>query len=101
MKNLDARQNMLEFQRSSPAQDLADTKSFVGQASQDGNEAEPKSSSYALFTRSGVAVFKYCDSELLNLRSTLLVSFVRPETSWHGRIMSLVEMTRSAVSGPK
>ena len=64
MKDLhDGMQDMLEFQRSSPAQDLADTKSFVGQASQDGNEAKPKSSSYALFARSGVPVFKYSDSE--------------------------------------
>ena len=58
----DATQEMLEIQCSS-AQDLADTTSVVGQASQDANEAKPKSSSYALFTRSGVPVFKYSDSE--------------------------------------
>ena len=65
MKDLqDAMQDMLEIQRSSPAQDLAHTMSVVGQTSQDGNQAKPKSSSsYALFTRSGVPVFKYSDSE--------------------------------------
>ena len=54
---------MLEFQRSSPAQDLAHTMSVVGQISRDGNESKPESSGYALFTRSGVPVFKYSDSE--------------------------------------
>ena len=64
MKDLhDAMQDMLELQRSSPTQDLAHTISVVGQASQDGNEAKPNPSSYALFTRSGVPVFKYSDSE--------------------------------------
>ena len=64
MKDLhDATQDMLEFQRSSPGQDLVDTMPVVGQASQDGNEAKPKSSSYALFTWSGVPVFEYSDSE--------------------------------------
>ena len=64
MKDLhDGMQDMLEFQRSFPAQDLADTRSVAGQASQDGNEANPKSSSYALLARFGVPVFKYSDSE--------------------------------------
>ena len=67
MKDLhDAMQDMLEFQCSS-AQDLADTISVVGQASQDGNEAKPKSSSYSLFAQSGVPVFKYSDSEPLQV----------------------------------
>ena len=71
MKDLyDAAQDMLEFQRSSPAQDLAHTMSVVGQASQDGNEAKPTSSSYALFTRSGVPVFKYSDSEPSQVSAT-------------------------------
>ena len=64
MKDLhDATQDTLEFQRSSPVHDLANTMSAVGQVSQDGNEAKPKSSSYALFARFGVPVFKYSDSE--------------------------------------
>ena len=100
MKDLqDARQDMLDFQRSSPAQDLAHTMS---QASQDGNEAIPKSSSYMLclfglaFPCSSIAT-----QNLLKFRPTLLVSFVRPRTSWHEQMMSLVEMARSAVPGPK
>ena len=64
MKDLhDAMQHVPEFQHSSPAQDLADTMSVVGQTSQDGNKPKPKSLSYALFTRSGVPVFKYSGSE--------------------------------------
>ena len=63
MKDLhDATYDMLEFQPSS-TQDLAHTMSVFGQVSQDGNEAKPKSSSYALFTRSGVPVFEYSDPE--------------------------------------
>ena len=94
---------MLEFQRSSPGQDLAGTISVVSQVSQDENEAKPKSSSYALFTWSDVAVFKYCDSEPSQVSANSSGQFrsVRSRTSWHRRLMSLVEMMRSAVSGPK
>ena len=102
MKDLhDATQDMLEFQRSSPGQDLVDTMPVVGQASQDGNEAKPKSSSYALLLGLAFPCSSIATQNLLKFRPTVLVSFVRPRTSWHERMMSLVEMTRSAVSGPK
>ena len=42
-----------------------------------------------------VPVFSMATQNLLKFRSTFLVSFVRPRTSWHGRMMSLVLMTRS------
>ncbi|KIJ96948.1 hypothetical protein K443DRAFT_269910 [Laccaria amethystina LaAM-08-1] len=86
----DAMQNMVKFRRSSPAQDLADTMSVV---CQDGNL---KFWSYSLFARPGVPVFKYSATQkLLKFWLTLLVSFIRLRTSWHGRMMSLVAMTRS------
>ena len=43
MKDLhDAMQDVPEFQHASPAQDLADTISFVPQVSQNGNQANSK-----------------------------------------------------------
>ena len=64
MKDLhDAMQDMLEFQHSSPAQNLADAVSVVCPVSPDGNQANFKISSYSLFARSGVPMFKFSDSE--------------------------------------
>lgn len=59
----DAMQDMLDFQRSSPAQDLADAKSVVCQVSQDGNQVNLKFSSDSSFALFGVPMFKYRDSE--------------------------------------
>ena len=99
MKNLhDTMQEMLEIQCSS-AQDLANTTSVVYQMSQDGNEMKQNQNPRAMPCLLGLAFL--CSSiatqNLFKFRPTLLVSFVYPRTSWHGRMMSLVEMTRSAI----
>ena len=70
---------MLKSQHSSPAQVLAVTKSVVCQVSQNGNQANSRFSSYSLFARSGVPVFKYCGSEPSQVSVNLPGQFRSPE----------------------